>query len=326
MLIGLFKNNNSGNYIILSALGLILWLNGFISPQFIEAKHPMPLYELLILPVLKYPYLSTSIGFLLMLLSGFLLNQITNKNETLSKPGFIVALLYIVLMSADNSMHTLHPALIANVLLIFSFYSFTESYRKDSAFSNVFDVGALFSIATLFYAPFILLFPVLAIGLFAFRPFNWREWTICLIGISVPYLFTWAVYFWNDQITYFISDKIMFDYPAKRIISYSSSFYSIVGILLFVLILSLGNLIKNLSGVSQKKIKSIQFLVWVAVFSAISVNKAEFIDYRSFSLFIIPATAFSGEYFLTAKKTWWSEFLFGLLFASLIINLISTYF
>jgi hypothetical protein len=325
MLVGIFKNNNSGSYILLAVLGILLWSNAFIAPPEIVVQHSMPLYEVLISPLLKYQYLCSALGLLLLLLEAFLLNQITNKNETLSKLSFIPALLYIILMSADNSMLTLHPSLVANMLLLLSFYSFTDSYRKDAAFSNVFDVGALFAIATLFYAPFVILFPVLAIGLFAFRPFNWREWTICMIGIIIPYLFTITIYFWNDNLHYLITDKIMYT-PSGVTPVYSSSFYSVVAIVIIILLLSLGNLVKNLSGASQKKIKSTQFLIWVAVFSLISLNKATTIDYHSFSLFIIPASVFCGEYLLCAKKKWWAEFLFALLFISLIINLISVYF
>ena len=325
MFISFFKNNNPSAYIFLSILSLVLWTSGSAQPQDAQMQHLMPLYELLIVPLLAFPFIAKTIAFILVLNQSFLINYIVNKNEVLEKPSFLPALMYIVIMSFDNAMLTLNDAMLANSFILLTLYVFTESYRKDLAFSNVFDAGALFSIATLFYAPTIFLLPVLALGLFVFRPFHWREWVICIIGIMVPYIFTLSAYFWKNSLDYFWKDKIFYTI-IRHSISYSSTFYTTIGIVCLLFFLSLGNLINNLTGASQKKIKTTQMLVWIAILGFVSLRIAPSTSCKYFSVIIIPVSVFSAEYLSSVKKKWWGEFLFSILFISVIINLISTHF
>ena len=45
----------------------------------------------------------------------------------------------------DNSLLTLHPMLVCNAFVLLFFNEFTESYRKDAVFANMFNSGAFFS-------------------------------------------------------------------------------------------------------------------------------------------------------------------------------------
>jgi len=325
MLIGFFSKTTARRLLsFLPLLALVLWINGFVIKQDIEIQHCMPLYEMF-KPLFGFSLISTFIALLFIVAEAFLLNFIIDKNEVLSKPSFLPALLYIIFMSIDNSMLVLHPSVLANLFVLLAIYVLTDSYRKNSAFSNAFDAGALFSIATLFYAPVFIVLPLLGIGLFIFRPFNWREWIICAIGLLMPFLFVLAFYFWNERLDYFWSDKIVYSI-VKPSINYSSVFYVLVGIILIIIFLSLGNLFRNLTGVSQKKIKITQLLIWLSVFALLSLQRAPSVSCKYFSLFAIPVSVFCAEYLLSVKRKWWSELLFTILFVSLIINLTLIYF
>jgi len=324
MLIQFFKNNNPSAFISLSLLALVLWVNGFVLHQNIEAEQQISLFAPFNFHFYP-PFVSVLLALLLVLGEAFLLNFLVNKYEILSKPSFLPALLYIILMSMDNSMFTLHAAIVANFLILLIIYVFMESYRKEAAFSNAFDVGALYSIASLFYSPIITLLPVLGIGLFILRPFNWREWIICFIGICIPYLFIIAYYFLNGELNYFFSKPFFYLAPTS-LTHYSSSLLTVFSIVFLILLLSLGKVANNIRGGSQKKSKGTLLFIWITLFSLLSLYMVPSLSCNYFSLLIIPVSFFCAEYLSGVRKKWWSEFLFAILFISIIVNLMSVYF
>jgi len=325
MLIQFFKNNNPSTFIFLSLLALVLWVNGFVLHSNTELQEQVSLFNLFNNFHFFASFIKPLLALLFILGEAFLLNFLVNKYDVLSKPSFLPALLYIILMSMDNSMLTLHASIIANFLILLIVYVFMESYRKEVAFSNAFDAGALYSIATLFYSPIIVLLPILGIGLFILRPFNWREWIICLIGICVPYLFVIAYYFLTDRFDYFLNNAF-FHFTPTSFTTYSSALLSVFSIVFLIILLSLGKLANNIRGGSQKKSKSTILFLWITVFSLLSLYITPSLSCNYFSVLIIPVSVFCAEYLSSVKKRWWGEFLFAILFISVIVNLMSVYF
>ena len=197
MFIRFFKSNNASALLFLPLIAVVIWVFGFIHPIILPVKHSMPLYELMAGIFVSIPWLSTLIGLILVIGEAFLLNFIVNENEVLEKQNYLPALFYIVFMSNNDAMLTLHPLLFGNLFILFALHKLLSSYRKDNAFSQAFDAGFLISIATLFYFPFVVFLPLLGVGLIIMRPFNWREWIISFLGASIPYLFVITFYFWK---------------------------------------------------------------------------------------------------------------------------------
>jgi Family of unknown function (DUF6427) len=200
------------------------------------------------------------------------------------------------------------------------------SFRKNNAFSNAFDAGLLLSIASLFYFPSILLFPLIGIGLIIFRTFNWREWIISAIGICVPYVFILSYYFWNNQLSVFwnscssyfvLHDKPSFDY------TFSFYFMAITG--LIVALFSLSKILNNIRSGSQKTKKNLIFINWLFLFSIISFCIAPSLISPYFAALAIPLSIYTANYFLSMKKEWLGELLFLLFLITILINDFSKY-
>ena len=321
MFIQFFKNNSPASFILLPLFALVLWVPGFFSEQNIIVQNSMPLYEMLERPLAGIPLVATLFAFLLIVGEAFLLNFIVNENEVLSSPTFLPALFYIVYMSNDIAKLSLNPMLFANFFILLAIYKLVSSYRKNIAFSQAFDAGFLFSIATLFYLPSIVFLPILGIGLLIFRPFNWREWFITFIGVFVPFSFVLMYYFWYNDLEYLLYDKIfysIFREPPK--LKYSFSFYFMLGVGWFIVLLSIRKLFSRLTGASQKTKKGILLFIWFFIFSLISVIIAPGISTKYLSFLAIPAAVFCSNYFLRLKKQWWGEFIFILLLSAIFIN------
>jgi hypothetical protein len=323
MIVRFFKSNSASGFILIPIVAIAIWVLGFFNLQAVPVKHTMPFYELLVRPVSGIPWLSALIALLLLIVEGFLLNYIVNENEALTKKSNLPALFYIIFMSVNSSMLTLHPVLFANLFILFALNKIFNSYRKDIAFSQVFDAGLLISIASLFYFPCIILFPVIGIALILFRPFNWREWVISFIGVLVPFIFVCTYYFWNDIMEYFLYDKMVFPIVFKKDrIPPSRPFYVLLGIGWFIVLLAFGKLFNGLSGGAQRTKKALILMIWLFIFGGISIFIAPQIATKYFALLAIPLSIICSNYYLRLKREFWSEILFLALLIALFVNLI----
>ena len=320
MIIRLFKNNLTSSVLFVPLFAIVLWIFGFLHPVAVVTKNTMPLFELFCRATGKYPLLHTIIAMFLVIIEAFYISNIIEKHNILLKKSNFPALVYVVLMSSCKLFLTLHPMLVANLFVLMSVDKILSSYHKDEAFSQVFDAGFCIGIASLFYFPAIVLFPVVWVGLIVIRTFVWREWIISFIGLIIPYLFVLAFYFWWDKLDFFLLDKIF--YPSSDA-KYSISNEPLSFIILSVVLVGIIALsfLKLLNGLPVNTILSRNVLIvfiWMMALSGIAFFMAPVLNLRYFSFMAIPLTIYVSNYFLTTKKNWWAE----LLFLSLVIVII----
>jgi len=324
MFVSFFKSNNASAYIFIPVFALALWVFGFIHPVTIPAvKHAMPFYELLAGPV-SNTWVNIILSLLIIIAEAFFLNYIVNENEILTRPSFLPAVLYIIFMSSNKAMFILHPLVFGNFFLMVAIHRLLNSYRKEKAFSHFFDAGFLISIASLFYFPYIVFFPILAAALVVLRPFNWREWIISLAGIIVPYILVATIYYLRNTLDYLLYDK-MFFYFTKQLHfgALSGSFYFTNSVQLSILILASARLFTGLNMGSQKTKKGIVVLIWVLLAGVASIAITQEISTSCFAALSIPAAIFYAHYFMNLKRNWLAEVLFLLFVGSIVVNLIS---
>ncbi|MFY9309213.1 MAG: DUF6427 family protein [Bacteroidia bacterium] len=324
MLIRFFKNNSPSAFIILPLFALFFWVPGFFAAH--DAfDFGMPFYTAVIKWFSGSGGIASFVAYVLVIAQAFLLNYIVNENEVLSKPSFLPALLYIVFMSSDTAQLTLYPLLFANLFILLAIHKLVSSYRKDTAFSNSFDAAFLLSVASLFYFPCVVFFPVLYVGFILFRPFNWREWVIALIGIVVPFTFVFTYFFWNDMLGSLWSIQLFYPNPQRSKLATSDGFYVMLSVCLLMVSLAFGKLFTGLSDASQKNKKGILLLLWLTGLALLSVFLSPEITLRNFSVLAIPAAVFCSNYFLKMKRTQLGEVLFFMLMIALFINHLLSY-
>jgi hypothetical protein len=204
-------------------------------------------------------------------------------------------------------------------------YKLLNAYRKDLAFANIFDASLMFSIASLFYAPNLILILTISIGLLLLRPVIWREWFIAIIGIILPYIFILTYYFINDKLVDFWNTKMSYliiDIEQPN----SLWFIAMIIVFLIISIFVFGKLITSLTGTNQKRIKAFTLLLWVTIFSLLTLIIIPVTTYKSYTLLAIPLSVFFANYFYSIKKNWWAELLFSLMVIVVMLNLFSNYF
>lgn len=324
MFVQFFKSNNASAYIFIPLLTIALWVFGYIHPVEIPSvKHAMPLYELVLRPFYNI-WLNISVALILVIAQSFLMNYIVNENEVLTRPSFLPAALYAIFMSSNKAMLILHPLIFGNFFLLLAIHRLLTSYRKDKGFSNFFDAGFLIAIASLFYFPYIVFFPLLAAALVILRPFNWREWMISVCGLLAPYILTGTVYFMIDRLDYLVYDRMLFYFSRQlNLGTLSGSFYFTNSVQLSILILAGARLFTGLNTGSQKTKKSIVMLIWFLLAGVASIAITQEVSTSCFAAVAIPASVFYAHYFINLKRYWLAEVLFLLFLGSIVANLIS---
>jgi hypothetical protein len=263
----------------------------------------------------------------LILAEAFLLNYIINENEIIERKSFLPALVYIVFMSNFNVMLSLNPILFANLFIIISVNKLINTYRKDSALAEIFDASFYISIASLFYFPTIVLFPIVIVGIIIYRSLNQREILISIFGLILPYCFVITYYFWNDRLMEMYHNfGIYFKFKTLPSFDLSQPGYVLVFLESLIILFSFNKLIGNFINASQRTKKNLLIVIWLMLFAIGSFLFSPDLNMSCFSLLAVPLTVFVANYFLNMKKIWWGEIMFIVLIVSILLNDFSNYF
>ena len=117
----------------------------------------------------------------------------------LPKKNYMAGAVFIIFASFFKESLLLSPASIALTFLIICTARIFALIRKEKAYGDIFDIGFLAAIATLFYFPSIIFIVFAYIGLATVRPFKLREWLGVLVGFLAPLFLTFTYYFWNNR-------------------------------------------------------------------------------------------------------------------------------
>lgn len=312
MFISIFKNNQPLSLIVFSIIFIGLWIPAFIYVGPIPYNNTMPLYEFYARGGNAFPLFHTLFAIVLIVGEGFLLNYFVNMFEIMAKKTYMPAIFYCLLMSSCQSMLKFYPLLFSNLFILLALLKIGHSYRENEAFSSFFDASLFIGIASLFYFPSIIIFPLIWVALIVIRPFVWREWVISLIGVSLPYLFTLMYYFWFDKLNYLLYDKIFFP-SSDVILNLSSQRESFIAVAVMLIILLVLSLLRLMIGWPVNTILSRNLLVvllWLLGLSLLSYTMAPLFNIRYLATAAIPLAVLIANYFLMSKRVWIAEVLF----------------
>lgn len=302
--------------------GILFWWNGFIDPPIIAVKNAMPLFELLSF-LAGFSLVSKSIvAFILLVISSFYFNYLVDRFGLLKRKSFIPALIFIVLMSSSKSLICLQPVIPATLCLLIALHKLMLTYRQDIDLSDFFDASFFISLASLFYFPSIMFFPLVWVGLIVIRPFIWREWIVSFVGILLPYLFAGVWYFYFDNINVFINQKIFFPEEFELIKPYlwNIEFKIYTGLLLLFFLFSVFYFFLKIpvNTIFTRNLSVI--FVWLLILSLLVYFMAPSSNINYLSFIGIPFSFYLSNVFLELKKNWLNELLFVALTACICIN------
>jgi len=323
MFIKFFRTRISFQQIsLLLIISLLLWLDVFINPgQIAKTENPSPLFYQIYKLLENHYWINTILAFLILLSEGIFLNYIIRNENFISRNSYLPMLIFFILMSSSTNLLTITPALFSNLFLILSLRIIFNFYDEEEPFLQVFNAGFFIAIASLFYLPSAIFLLLFWISFFVFSQYTWRNWLISIIGFITPYLFLIVYYFWFDKLEIFVDNYLMFFMNFNSpIADYSIFAYVFLISFVFLLLLSLNNLLLKLNEKVIKIRKLSLILIWFIVFAIFSFVYAGSNLIIHSTILFIPASVIIANYFFYVKKLFWVNVLFTIMLLAIFLD------
>lgn len=301
---------------------LLIWFNPLMSNNTThEVSNPvMPLYKLLQHILLSNSTFSKLSGFILLLSISFFLNHLNTKFILIPERTYMPSIIYIVIVSGILINKDLSPAMPAAFFLLVAIDRLLELYRIEKLSYNSFDAGLLIGLASLFYFNIIFFLIFIWVALATLRQSYWREWVYPIMGVSVPYILMFSIYYLTDRDFNTINNIVKENFSSHVKINISIMQNITLGYMAFLIILASNHMIKSYPStkILPRKAFNLFFMAFL-----ISVVIGFFISFTSYDMVLIgglPLSFLISHYFVTSRKTRRIEFIFDLLIIILIVS------
>jgi len=321
MVLRYFNGNRISVLIVIILFPVAYWIPSLFTATSTAIPYVSgaPLGELLLSFSNRYRLLSSLAALLIVLLNGYLLVQLNTIYIFIPGRTNLPALFYYILVTGFYQLHQLNPALVASFLIIVLLYRILNTYKDEATSYNFMDAGILVSLAALFYFPALLLLFLIPVSLVNLRPFYWREWVYTILGLLLPYIFLFSVYY-------------LVDIPASHYFSkLATSFEQVKQVFSTGVIINWSYIVLNLvissyfmmTLIGNIKIHARKFFIlflWffllsVLIYLVIPGTGNEMVYFLS-----VPLAFLFSNYFLKCKRNWINDLLFLLFLVLLVLQ------
>ena len=304
-MVGIFRQKNPGNNLLLLVYGLVLKFGILLRPSApLRQNEDHYLYNLLLrlLDPLHLPNFFYGItAFLLIYVQTMLINRICTDLKMLPKPNYLPGMAYMVLSSLFVEWNHFSAPLLINTFLILMFYRMVNLYNTGKPLGGIYNIGVMTGIVTLLYQPAIVYVLMLPFTLYIMRPFRIREWLTGFLGLTTPYYFlALEPLFTNRWNWSYLVPSIEFDFPAMP----SSIFITISIILLVIPFIAGGYFVQtNLNKMLIQIRKGWSLLLLFLIMSVFIILVNGGVNYVNWMFGLMPLAAFhAATYYYPTKR------------------------
>lgn len=323
MISRILKNNQPAVILLIILIGVGLWIYSFIDPVAMVIptdQFKMPLYEFIDNLFAYNSIASMVVAFIIILVQALLLVQFNRKYILINYRTYLPAFFYILIASSFVQLQRLNPVILGLIFVFIAIDFIFGTYRKEYALSRLYLAGFFISIASLFWAPFAVLFIIVWISLTILRPFISREWVVSLLGFVTPYLFTFVYYyvFFNVKLNLVINRFILNFDLIKNFYHIHYSYYIFYGILLIMILFASFTIIRNFQ---KKKIRTRKYFEinwWIFIIGIVMFILMKNVKYEILFLISIPVSFLLSDYFYEIRRNWVINTMLLLLFTSVV--------
>lgn len=312
MIFNLIKSRQPINFVLFPLLVIVLWIPAFLSEPEHSFTNIMPLYQLFISLVGTTGKISLSVGVILVMLEGFLLNRIIDNNKILPERNNLVAFFYILFSSIHTSFLYANPVLLANLFIILALGQLLSIYNQRNVLKEVFNASLLISIASLFYFPAVLLILLIWATFIIIRPLEWRNYLVSILGPIMVGIWLFSYYFLTNQMFVLFSMYAELNNYFENL-SISGFSFVVIAVLILIALVAFGSLLK---GLSKNTVRVKNLLRIVSVFFVLSLFTFFLTrqDYFSTYAFVLVSFAiYTANYFDYLKRYWIGNLLISVL-------------
>jgi len=304
--IGIFRQKNATNALLLLIYALVLKFSIFLHPV-LPSLHPEDNYLYrFILNVLHsifqqfaIPY--SILTFLLLFSQATLFNSICNYHKIFPKSNYLPGMCYILITSLLKEWNHFSAPLLVNSITIWTWYRMIALYNHNKPVTAIFNIGLLAGLATLLYIPAVAFFIMVLFALIIMRPFRIQEWLVGFLGFTSPYYFLIFVLYFTNQLNW----KNILPNVVLTIPGFPNSIWLALGLVFLLIPFIIGgyfvqnNLNKML--IQVRKTWSLLLVYLIAAVLVILINKAD--TYENWIVTAVPFSAFhAAAYYYPTNK------------------------
>jgi hypothetical protein len=188
--------------LLIPAIGILFWMHSFRGPQVLNldlANEAMPLYYLVFQQIKDQAFWQVFIAFLLVVFNSFFIAQLGSSFLFLKKRSYLTGIIYLIIVSSIPELHSLLPVHLATLFVLIALYFILDTYHNKVEITYTFNASFFLALASLFYLPVVVLFPLVWISIFVLqKDDNWRLLAVPILGFGAPWLFMWAYSYLKD--------------------------------------------------------------------------------------------------------------------------------
>lgn len=242
------------------------------------------------------------------------INQFANGFKISAPYTYFPAGFYVLLTGLLNPGAMLSSALLANTFLIVAVFELYNTYKKNHANGNIFNVGFWIGVAGLFHFSSAVFLLFCLFGVISLRQVRFNELLIAVLGYLVPFFLAFTAYFWMDRLPYFGEKQ----FASLSFIDFSSlGFYKNLGRLIVIGGLMILSFLSFQAYLSKKTIqiqKYVNLVFLVQIFAICSLLIQHKLCLEDGMLILFPLSVFMSLTFLGIKRKAIAEVFFLTLF------------
>jgi len=253
-------------------------------------------------------------------------NVMINNRDIFAKRNYVPGLIYLLFLNISFDCCTLSPVLMATTFVLMSFGTMVRQISRLQATDEVFEIGFLIGMASLFYPPACIFILWAIASLVFFSGATLRQHSLSIFGFLFPLLLT-ALFFYLDG-TYEAFSR-NFISSVFQIRQYNlNDFKTLLATLLLPFGLGILGFLRlvNAFGFNNFQIRCQQVMMLWAIVGIFSIGLMPFLAPMQFIIFVPALAFFTINFFNTFKKQWLAELIFlGAFSAILLIHYQAVY-
>ncbi len=311
MLLRILKSNTLLSSLLIPAIGILFWMHSFHAPLVLNLNSTngaMPLYYLVYQQMKNQDFWQVFIAFILVLFNSFFIAQLGSSFLFLKKRSYLPGIIYLVTVSSIHQLHSLLPVHLATLFVLISIYLIFETYHKKVEITYTFNASFFLALASLFYLPALVLFPLVWISIFVLqKDDNWRLLAVPVLGFGAPWLFLWAYTFLNDTYSSLWKDLITMLWTDRN--GYLFEPFFLIPTAVVTILTTLGSF-SVISLYHRMKVSTRKYFVifyWMLGLVLTSALALITIGEEVVALSTVPVAFFISHYLVSDQKYFWRE-------------------
>lgn len=254
-------------------------------------------------------------------------NVMVNNRDILAKRNYLPGLFYLLFMNISFDCCTLSPVLMATTFVLLSLGTLVKQMNRLEATDEVFEIGFLIGIATLFYPPAGVFILWATASLLFFSGTTLRQHSLSIFGFIFPLSLTALFFYLSGTYEAFSRNFISSVFQLRQ---YDlNDFRSLLATLLLPITFGVLGFLRlvNAVGFNNYQIRCQQVMMIWAIAGVVSIGLMPFLAPMQFIIFVPAIAFFTVSFFNNTKRAWLAELTcLGLFAAVLLIHYQAVYF